>query len=82
MNLPFAEFGIRFSINFVADSADDNMSPNIGNESKTGKYPPDCITLDKSVFQNFILAVELFEIASSIFKTCILVNNNLCKVSY
>ena len=64
MNLPFAEFGIKFYINFVADSADDKMSPNIGNESKTGKYPSDCITLDKSVFENFILALELFEIAS------------------
>ena len=82
MNLPSAEFGIKFSINFVADFADDNMSPNIGNKSKTGKYLPDCITLDKSNFENFILAVELFEIASWIFKTCALVNNNLCKVSY
>ena len=41
------------------------------------KNPPDCTILDNWVFENFILAVESFETALQLFKTCVLVNNNL-----
>ena len=42
------------------------------------KIPPDCLILCNCVFDNFILAEELFEKALPSFETCVLVNNNLC----
>ena len=41
--------------------------------------PPDCIMLDKWVFENFILADELFAKALRIFETSASVSNNLCE---
>ena len=41
------------------------------------KNPPDCIILDHWVFDNLILADELFAKALQRFETCVLVNNNL-----
>ena len=38
---------------------------------------PDCIILDNRVFDNLILADELFAKAFRRFKTCLLANNNL-----
>ena len=43
------------------------------------KSPPDCPILCNWVFESFILADESFAKALRIFKTCLLVNNNLCK---
>ena len=40
--------------------------------------PPNCIILDKWVFENFILADETFAKALRIFETCVFVNNDLC----
>ena len=42
------------------------------------KNPPDCPILCNWVFDNFILAEELFAKALRSFETCVLVNNNLC----
>ena len=42
------------------------------------KNPPDCPSFCSWVFDNFILADELFANALWIFETCVLVNNNLC----
>ena len=42
------------------------------------KHYPDYPILSKWVFDNFILADELFTKALRKFKTCALVNNNLC----
>ena len=47
LKVPYAEFGIKYCNNIAADSADDNMGPNIGNDFRMGKNPPDCIILDK-----------------------------------
>ena len=41
------------------------------------KNPPDCIILDNWVFDNLILADEVFAETFWRFKTCLLVNNNL-----
>ena len=41
------------------------------------KNPPDCIILDNWVFDNLILADELFAKALRRFETYVLVNNNL-----
>ena len=40
---------------------------------------PDCPILCKWYFDNFILAEELFAKDLQSFKTCVLVNNNLCR---
>ena len=42
------------------------------------KNPPGCPILCNWVFDNFILAEELFAEALRNFKTCVLVNKNLC----
>ena len=41
------------------------------------RYPHDCPILRNWVFDNFILAEELFAKALRSFETCVLVNNNL-----
>ena len=43
------------------------------------KNPPDCHILCHSVFDNSILANEPFAKALQPLKTCVLVNNNLCR---
>ena len=43
------------------------------------KNSPDCPILCKWVFDNFILAEELFAKALASFETCVLVNNKLCR---
>ena len=40
---------------------------------------PNCLILDNYVFENFILANELFAKALQISETCVSVNNNLCE---
>ena len=40
--------------------------------------PSDCLIYYNLVFDNFILAEELFAKALRSFKTCVLVNNKLC----
>ena len=42
------------------------------------KNHPDCTILCNWVFDDFILAEELFAKALWILKTCVLVNNKLC----
>ena len=42
------------------------------------KNPPDCPILCNWVFDNFILAEELFVKALQSFRSCVLVNNKLC----
>ena len=42
------------------------------------KSPPDSTILCNWVFDNIILAEELFAKAIGSFETCVLVNNNLC----
>ena len=55
-----------------------NGNPVFSNCSKRlPKNPPDCPILCNLVFENFILANELFHKALRIFETCILVNKNL-----
>ena len=44
------------------------------------KNPPDCPVF--RVFDNFILADELFTKVLQSLKTCVLVNNNLCTKLY
>ena len=52
--------------------------PVFSNDSKSlPKNPPDCPILCNSVFDNFILADELFAKALPSLETCVLVNNNL-----
>ena len=46
------------------------------------KNPPDCTILFYWIFNNFILAEELFAKALRSFETCVLVNNNLCGKSF
>ena len=41
------------------------------------KNPPDCPILYNCIFDNFILADQLFATALRILETCVLVNNNL-----
>ena len=53
--------------------------PGFSNGPKT---PPDCPILCNWVFDNFILADELFAKAFWSLKTCVLVNNNLCGKLY
>ena len=43
------------------------------------KNPPDCPILCNWVFDNFILAEELFAKALRNFQTCVLVHKNLCE---
>ena len=43
------------------------------------KNPPDCTILYNSVFDNFMLADELFAWALRGLETWVLVNNNLCR---
>ena len=43
-----------------------------------GPNPPNCIILDKWVFENFILVFEPFAKSLWIFEIFMLVNNNLC----
>ena len=43
------------------------------------KNPPDGPILCNCVFNNSILAEELFEKALQSLETCVLVNNNLCR---
>ena len=43
------------------------------------KNLPDCIIFDNCVFENLILADELFEKALRILETCLSVNNNSCE---
>ena len=45
--------------------------------SNLPKNPPDCIIFDNWVFDNLILADELFAKALRRFETCVLINNNL-----
>ena len=40
--------------------------------------PPNCIILDNWVFENFILADELFSKVLQSFENYVSVNNNLC----
>ena len=47
LKVPYAEFGIKYCNNIAADSADDNMGQNIGNDFRMVKNPPDCIILHK-----------------------------------
>ena len=54
----------------------DKIFPKVGMSQRTTPY---CTTLDKWVFENVILADELFVKALGIFETCVLVNNNLCR---
>ena len=42
------------------------------------KTPPDCPILDSWVFNNFVLADQLFAKALWRLKSCVVVNNNLC----
>ena len=42
------------------------------------KNPPDCLILCSWVFDNFILAEEFIAKVLRNFRTCVLVNNNLC----
>ena len=46
------------------------------------RNPPDCPSLCNWVFNNFILAEELFANALQSFQTYVLVNNNLCRKLY
>ena len=46
--------------------------------SEKGKIPPDRIILDNWIFENFILADDPFVKVLLIFKTCVLVKDNLC----
>ena len=46
------------------------------------KSLPDCPILYNWVFDNFLLAEELLAKALQSLKTCILVNNNLCRKSF
>ena len=46
------------------------------------RNPPDCPSLCNWVFNNFILAEELFANALQNFQTYVLVNNNLCRKLY
>ena len=43
------------------------------------KAPPDCPILCIWVFDNFVVADELFAKTLRNCKTCVLVNNNLCR---
>ena len=52
----------------ISDLVTPNIPPN----------PPNCVILDKWVFENFILADETFAKALRIFETCVFVNNDLC----
>ena len=45
---------------------------------KSTRNQPECIFLNKRVFENFILADEPFAKALRNFETCVLVNKNLC----
>ena len=57
--------------------------PVFSNGSKTlRRNTPDYSILCNSVFDNFILADELFPKALRSFGTCVLVNNNLCGISF
>ena len=42
--------------------------------------PPVCIFVDNWVYKNFILADKPFAKALRTFKTCVLVNDNLCEI--
>ena len=54
-------------------------NPFFNNGSKSlPKNSPDCPILCNWVFNNFILAEELFSKALRSFETYVLVNNNLC----
>ena len=54
--------------------------PVFSNGSKNlPKNPPDCPILCNWVFDSFVLAKELFGKALGSLKTCVLVNNNLCR---
>ena len=54
--------------------------PVFSNGSKNlPKNPPDCPILCIWVFDSFVLAKELFGKALGSLKTCVLVNNNLCR---
>ena len=46
---------------------------------KSPRISPDCIILDKLVFENVILAGEPFAKALRFFQTCVSVKNNLCE---
>ena len=46
--------------------------------SKGARNPPDCAILDSWVFDNFMLAYELFAKVLQSLETCVSVNNNLC----
>ena len=46
---------------------------------KSPRIPPNCIILNSSVFENFILADKPFAKALRIFETCVSVNLNLCR---
>ena len=46
---------------------------------KVLRNPPDCHFLCIRVFDNFILAEELFAKVLQSLETCALVNNNLCR---
>ena len=54
-------------------------NPVLSNSPKSlPKNPPDCPILCNWVFDNFILADELFVKALQSLETCLLVNCNLC----
>ena len=56
-----------------------NGNPVFSNDPKSlPKNPPDCLILYNWVFDNFILADELFAKALRNLETCVLVNNNSC----
>ena len=48
-------------------------------KSNTGLDPRNCIILEILVFVNFILTDQLFGKASQSIKTCVSVNNKLCR---
>ena len=46
--------------------------------SKGSRNPPGCAVLENWVFDNFILAYELFAKVLKSLETCVSVNNNSC----
>ena len=71
--------GIKRLLANVLSTFPLNDNPLFNNGPKSlPKNPPDCTMLCNWVFDNFILAEELFGKALRSFETCVLVNKNLC----
>ena len=71
--------GIKRLLANVLSTFPLNDNPIFNNGPKSlPKNPPDCTMLCNWVFDNFILAEELFGKALRSFETCVLVNKNLC----